>query len=96
MSLDMIGEWILILLGCKSGKIERLLLRFCDENQAETSVAMCYYRHRKKRVKLCCCGIQAALRGQGEPRSDRGQSVDPSPLAKTFFTSRSAVVNGVL
>ena len=35
MSLDMIGEWILILLDCKSGNIERLLLRFCDEIQAE-------------------------------------------------------------
>ena len=31
MSLDMIGEGILILLDDKSGNIERLLLRFCDE-----------------------------------------------------------------
>ena len=34
MSLDMVGECILILLDCKSGNIERLLLRFCDENQS--------------------------------------------------------------
>ena len=33
MSLDMVGESILILLDCKSGNIERLLLRFYDENQ---------------------------------------------------------------
>ena len=41
MSLDMVGECILILLDCKSGNIERLLLRFCDENQSGNFCAMC-------------------------------------------------------
>ena len=42
------GEWILILLECKSGNIERLLLRFCVEISSGNYVAMFNYRHRKR------------------------------------------------
>ena len=54
MSLDMIGEWILILLDPKSGNIGRLLLRFCDENQSENILCRLYMAAQKKGMKLCC------------------------------------------
>ena len=78
MLLDMVGECILILLDCKSGNIERLLLRFCDENQSLGDNKFCDdvdTRHRIRRVMFCLCGIQAALRGQGSLDRTRGQSV---------------------
>ena len=49
MSLDMFGEWILILLKYKSGIIARLLLRFWVEIRCGNSVTMCIQRHRKKK-----------------------------------------------
>ena len=77
MSLDMVGECILILLDCKSGNIERLLQRFCDKNESGKFLCDVLMSAQKFRVRFVCCGIQAALRGQGGPRSDRGLSVDP-------------------
>ena len=74
-TLDMVGECILILLDCKSGNIERLLLRFCDENQKRKFCGDVLTSAQNRKEMFCLCGIQAALRGQGEPRSDQGQSV---------------------
>ena len=75
MSLDMVGECIFILLDCKSGNIERLLLRFCDENQKRKFCDDVILSAQNRRVMFCLCGIQAALRGQG------GASIGPRTIS---------------
>ena len=88
MSLDMIGEWILILLDRKSGNIGRLLLRFCDENQSENFVSTVYGGTEKQNEALLCLVSKRHYRGQREPRADRGQyQLTPDPCEDFLHTT---------
>ena len=86
MSLDMFGEWILILLESKSGNIERLLLRFWVEERCGKFCDGVYSAAQKKEVIYLLWLVSNGSRDQGWPRSDRGLSaIKPLTPAKGFF-----------